>query len=165
MNSKDIFEYAKQRPYHILVFITALFMSTNADLRLEGLGALVLNFVLEYHHYNKRVSYLKTQGLSEKEYTDKKFIEEWAEMRQNGLTKYCFYDGGLIIGSVLSIFIGAAFFSSGLLGDVTKDLTDMMELIWKSFVIGFIIATAINRLRWPSREKRFEELTGRYFRH
>ncbi|OCX51327.1 hypothetical protein BEL04_14945 [Mucilaginibacter sp. PPCGB 2223] len=155
--------YFKHRPARLLGLVILLFISSNfASLDLFALAVFIFYTVAEYQQHKSYRNFLDKQGLTAQEYTDKKFIENWTDTRQAGLTRYCFFDGGIIIGSILSIFIGAAFFKSGLLGDITKDLSGMMELIWKSFVLGFMIAAIYYWLRWPYRERRFTKLTGNY---
>jgi hypothetical protein len=141
------------------MFIAAIFISTVASHPTEGLVLFILNFVIEYLRYESHVEFLHKKGLTAKQYRDQQFIIKWKETQQEGLIKYCLFDGGLIAGSILSIFIGASLLFSKILGDVTNGPGSLFSLIWKSFIIGFMIAACIYRILWIYQEKRYHRLT------
>ena len=160
MKRNKLVGYIKQRPYSVLIPIVALFVSFSKELHIESMIFFASGIVIEYHHYHSRKAFLAKTGLTDQQYNDKEFYTKWNESRQQGLAKYCFYDGGLIAGSILSIIIGAFFVTHKTLGDVSTDFGIMVAIIWKSFVLGFMLCTLLYRFLWIFCERRFNRLSA-----
>lgn len=161
MNFKEFLEYLRTKKISILVGAVIMFYIYYKENALFGFIFFALGLVQNGFQYNARIKFLQKQGLTEKEYSDQQFQISWTETRQAGVVKYCLFNGGLITGSILSIFIGMFLMMTKTLGDPVSDIGIMMSIIWKSFVLGFIVASAIYRIFWILNEKRFSKLINK----
>lgn len=159
MKAKSFFEYCKQQPYYLLMFIVALFISVHTDEHIEGLVMLLVNFAIQYYKHEAHTEFLHRKGLTAKQYRDQQFIEKWTETHRDGLVRYCLFDGGVITGAILSVCIGGVLLFSKILGDITSGPGAIIAIIWKSYAIGFAIAACLYRRLWVINEKHFNKLS------
>jgi hypothetical protein len=108
----------------------------------------------------KQAKELESKGLTPLDISNIKFVKEWEEMKANGFYKYIFFNGGLIIGSILFIVVSLILFPKAKPeGRQFEELSDMIYYMLKCYFIGFFSGIIICLVRWYIKERRFQRLT------
>jgi hypothetical membrane protein len=108
----------------------------------------------------KKAKELESKGLTALDISNIKFVKEWEEMKANGFFKYIFFNGGLIIGSILFIVVSFILFPKAKHeGRQFEELSDMMYYMLKCYIIGFLSGAFVCLVKWYLNERRFKRLT------
>ena len=116
---------------------------------------------LERYLDNKaKEAQLKKRGLTLTDIDNIEFVKNWEVLRKRGIYKYCFLEGGLMLG--LIILLPLALLGMLLVSDI-RTLFSKLELVLEytlgCAMLGYVTGAAIYLVRWVKNEKRFVSLT------
>jgi hypothetical protein len=147
----------------VTAFLTETLVLESSDLTFTKIfGSLLLAITaLERYLENKaREAQLKKRGLTLTDIDNISFVKNWEVLRKRGIYKYCFLEGGLMLG--LIILLPIALLGMLLISDIQtlfSELELVMEYTLGCMMIGYVTGAAIYLVRWMKNEKRFISLT------
>jgi hypothetical protein len=147
----------------VMAFLTETLVLKSSDLTFtEIFGSLVFAIAaLERYLDNKaREAQLKKRGLTLTDIDNISFVKNWEVLRKRGIYKYCFLEGGLMLGMI--ILLPIALLGMLLISDIHtlfSELELVMEYTLGCMMIGYVTGAAIYLVRWIKNEKRFISLT------
>jgi hypothetical protein len=107
-----------------------------------------------------RQKQLLKRGLTLKDIQNIEFVKNWEMLRKRGIYKYCFIEGGIMIGLIILLpisLIGIFLFND--IRSLFNEPIDMLKYLALCTVIGYIGGIIIYLIRWVNNEKRFINLT------
>jgi hypothetical protein len=141
------FELKKNIPFYFIFFAAAPFISWRFyDIALKRL-----------REYKK----LENKGLTPGDLKRIAFVKRWERIRISGIWRYCFFDGGLIIGMLLLFPVSfAMLFILSKPERLFAELSGMFSFIGKNIIISYAIGLILYRFKWTYNERRFLRLTN-----
>ncbi len=121
---------------------------------------------LSYRFYNDaqmqlgNLEKLQQRGLTHHDLGRIAFVKKWQLTRRTGLTRFCFYNGGLITGLIFLFpvsFIILMNYSN--IATLFSNLNGIILFVAENMVLSYIIGFAIYRFKWSYNERRFMRLT------
>jgi len=103
----------------------------------------------------------QSDGLSQEEISNNRFLDKWTEIREKGLWKYCINDGGFILGAGLSLALSIVifFYLGSKFREIMADPGSLFAFIGYNYLGGAIAGIIIHRFLWRSNERKYMRLT------
>ncbi len=109
----------------------------------------------------KEYRVLEKRGLTRADLSRIAFVRHWEYKRRKGITTYCFFEGGLVLGMFLLFPVSLLLFLSLKQYDKTYyTFAAIAIFITKNILLSFTIGLVIFRLRWSYNQRRFTRLTN-----
>ncbi|HTD40346.1 MAG TPA: hypothetical protein VK671_06970 [Mucilaginibacter sp.] len=147
-------------PIPILIFLSLYYLVKDKSYLQIYAIFWAIDLIAGFFPFAKRQLYLsdlQQKGLTEKDINNAAFLDRWKENRERGLLKYCIIDGGLILGAILSIFIGLTgmIFLANKNDHIFSDPSEMLSYIGYCYLAGATLGIIINRYFWYINQKKF----------
>lgn len=119
-----------------------------------------INFYSRAVEYINEQEILQTKGLDSQDINRISFVRTWDKVRNAGIKRFCFYNGGIILGIIFLlpiIFLGlttSLLFNYGLSFDITE--ANVLFFI----VISYLLGAGTYYLKWRINERKFIRLTN-----
>lgn len=159
-NFKDYLRHKRSATLvSVFACIALYFVLKDKAILLIFMAIGLFDFIKGFSGYKKRQEYLSqlvAQGLTEQEADNNLFVTKWEKTRTGGMLKYCLWDGGILMGFGLALFVGLitfliefAFF--GTPGD---------GILFIEFCgsVGIFLGIALSFFMWSLNEKKFTRL-------
>lgn len=146
----------------VCFFIETLLFHTN-HFPLTAAATVLVFIAAGYEkHYARRLKELelKKRGLTFADTLNIGFVKNWEILRKKGIYKFCFVDGGLMLG--LIIVLPLALIGMLALSDLNSLFFNPGRLLWyiaDCCLVGYVIGAVTYLTRWVRNEKRFIRLT------
>jgi hypothetical protein len=142
-------------------FPSNLFIQPNSFLLPVLIIALIsTSFYTRAVDYITEQELLNKKGLNSEDIKRISFVRTWDKIRNAGIKRFCFYNGGVILGIVFLLPIMAVglisylFVNYGLSFDITK--SNLVFFI----IVSYFLGVGIYYLKWRLNERRFIRLTN-----
>ncbi|TFF36286.1 hypothetical protein [Mucilaginibacter psychrotolerans] len=130
-----------------------------------GAGVFVYFLLLnlrDYYHFDARlfeINRLKSRGLTEEDAENIRFVKKWEQTRIEGKISYCLFDGGVIQGGIIAVFL--CLMAIGIYGvqKLFAQPSYMFIVTGGAYLFSGLIASLFYRYLWKQNEKRFRRLT------
>lgn len=147
----------------VTCFVLEVVLFSSKDLYFTKVAAMLV-FVTAGYEKQRDLRFkqqkLKKKGLTLGDIQNIEFVKNWEMLRQRGIYKYCFLEGGLMIGLIILLplsLIGMMVASN--LRTLFSDINKMLWYITYCGIVGYVLGTTIYFIRWVRNEKRFIRLT------
>ncbi|AMR33733.1 hypothetical protein A0256_21000 [Mucilaginibacter sp. PAMC 26640] len=147
----------------IVSFLVETLLIHSKDFLFTGFAAVLIFIIAGYQkHHERRLKAreLKKKGLTITDTLNIEFVKSWEVLRKQGIYKFCFIDGGLMLG--LIIMLPVALIGMLTLSDLNGLFSDPGRIFWyitDCALIGYVTGALIYFVRWIINEKRFIRLT------
>jgi hypothetical protein len=109
----------------------------------------------------KEYRMLEKKGLTPTDLSRIAFVRRWERKRRKGLTLYCLFEGGLILGIFLLFPVSfLLFFSLKQYDKPFYTLVDIIVFVVANILLSFTIGLIIFRFKWSYNQRRFRRLTN-----
>lgn len=164
MNSNALKGYLKHDLSGIIIsvvfFVVLYFVAKDKLLIIFFAGIGLFDFIIKgFSAYKKKQEYLKeltAQGLTEEQANNNSFLINWEKVRKGGMLKYCLWDGGILMGFGLALFVGVITFLIELF--FFQLLGDGILFIEFCGSIGIFLGIVLSFFMWSLNEKKFTRL-------
>ncbi len=130
-----------------------------------GLSFLIFFFIgaaRDYYHFDAKlfeINRLKAKGLTEEDAGNIRFVKKWEQTRAEGKLSYCLFDGGVIQGGIIALFLCLIAIATYGVQTLFSELSYMFLVTFGAYLIGGLIASLFYLFLWKQNERRFKQLT------
>jgi len=122
--------------------------------------------LISTNFYARAVDYITEQELLNKKGLDSEdirrisFVRTWDKIRNAGIKRFCFYNGGVILGIIFLLPIMAVGIISSLLVNHGLSFNITESNIMFFIIVSYFIGVGIYYLKWRLNERKFIRLTN-----
>lgn len=107
----------------------------------------------------QEIERLKAKGLTVEDAENIRFVKQWEQTRTEGKLSYCLFDGGIIQGGILALFLCLIAIAIFGVQKLFAELSYMFIVTGGACIVGGLMASLFYRYLWKVNEQRFKQLT------